>query len=207
MNSKTVNYDEFKKYIIEKNKVNNLLFNHYKQDFFRKFKLNRYINTQKSEDKMIKNFDKKFGNPNDAIICFGDYDCGGHNTKGLEPTICKKFRRILKNTGHEVYLINEYCTSKLCNHCNCELEKFLIRKSNKPRDIKKNKNVLVNGLLHHEDVNPEGEQDNKLVCKIIHNRDKNAVQNMLNIVECIKKTSKRPEAFTRKIHSDVKQKS
>ena len=47
----------------------------------------------------------------------------------------------------------------------------------------------------------------KIICKIIHNRDKNAVQNMLNIVECIKKTSKRPEAFTRKIHSDVKQKS
>jgi hypothetical protein len=207
LNSKTVNYDEFKKYIIEKNKVNNLLFNHYKQNFFRKFKLNRYINTQKSEDKMIKNFYKKFGSPNDTIIYFGDYDCGGHNMKGVEPAICKKFRRIFKNTGHKVYLINEYCTSKLCNHCNCELEKFLVRKSNKPKDIKKNKKILVTGLLHHEDVNPKGEQDNKLVCKIIHNRDKNAVQNMINIVECIKKTGKRPEAFTRKIHSDVKQKS
>jgi hypothetical protein len=30
---------------------------------------------------------------------------------------------------------------------------------------------------------------------------------MLNIVEHIKKTGKRPEAFTRKIHSDVKQNS
>ena len=43
LNSKTVNYDEFKKYIIEKNKVNKLLYEHYQQDFFRKFKLNRFI--------------------------------------------------------------------------------------------------------------------------------------------------------------------
>ena len=207
MNSKTVNYDEFKKYIEEKNKVNHLLFNHYQQEFFRKFKLNRFINTQKSESKMIENFKNKFGKPNELMIVIGDYDKGEHNMAGCEPTICKKIRRIFKNAGYAVYLINEYCTSKLCNHCHCELEKFLTRKSNKPRDIKKNKKILVNGLLHHEDVNPEGEQDNKPVCKIIHNRDKNAVQNMLNIVECIKKTGKRPEAFTRKIHSDVKQKA
>ena len=41
------------------------------------------------------------------------------------------------------------------------------------------------------------EQEHKRVCKIIHNRDKNAVQNMLYIVEQIKKTGKRPEPFVR----------
>jgi len=51
--------------------------------------------------------------------------------------------------------------------------------------------------LKHTVSNPEGEL-NPLLCTIIHNRDKNAVQNMLNIVEHIKKTGKRPEPFIRK---------
>ena len=41
LNSKTVNYEEFKKYITEKNKVNKTLYEHYQQEFFRKFKLNK----------------------------------------------------------------------------------------------------------------------------------------------------------------------
>jgi hypothetical protein len=48
-----------------------------------------------------------------------------------------------------------------------------------------NKKILIRGLLHHPDVKPE--------CEIIHNRDKNAVQNMLYIEETLKTTGKRPE--------------
>lgn len=99
--------------------------------------------------------------------------------KGVEPIICKKIRRIFKNACYETYLINEYCTSKLCNGCHQELEKFLIRKSNKPKDKKENKNILINGLLLYEVINPKGEKKHKRVCKIIHNKDKNAVQNII----------------------------
>ncbi len=205
LNSKTVNFDEFKKYIKEKNKVNNILYDHYQQDFFRKFKLNKYINMQKSEAKMIDNFKNKFGEPDKIIIAFGDHDKGSNNMKGLEPVICKKFRRIFKNAGFQVNLINEFNTSKLCSCCHHELDKFLIRTSNKPRDKKKNKKVLVNGLLKHTVSNPEGELNNLQTCSMIHNRDKNAVQNMLYIAEQIKITGKRPDVFTRKqIHSHVK---
>ncbi len=155
---------------------------------------------------MINNFKKKFGEPEKVIISFGDHD--GHHMKGVEPVICKKFRRIFKNAGYKVYLINEFNTSKLCNCCHQELDKFLIRASNKPKDKKKNKKVLVNGLLKHTVSNPEGELNNLSLCTIIHNRDKNAVQNMLYIVEHIKKTGQRPKPFRReedeKIHSHVK---
>jgi len=198
LNSKTVNYEEFKKYILEKNKVNKTLYEHYQQEFFRKFKLNRFINMQKSEAKMIENFKNKFGTPDKVIIVFGDHDKGQHNMKGLEPSICKKFRRIFKNAGYKVFLINEFRTSKLCNCCHQELDKFLTRASNKPKDKKKNKKILVNGLLKHTVSNPEGELNQIPLCTIIHNRDKNAVQNMLYIVEHIKKTGIRPEAYTRK---------
>ena len=198
LNSKTVNYDEFKKYILEKNKINKTLYEHYQQEFFRKFKLNIFINTQKSEAKMIENFKNKFGEPDKVIIVFGDHDKGSHNMKGLEPSICKKFRRIFKNAGYKVFLINEFRTSKLCNCCHQELDKFFTRASNKPKDKKKNKKILVNGLLKHTVSNPEGELNQIPLCTIIHNRDKNAIQNMLYIVEHIKKTGSRPEAYTRK---------
>ena len=38
-------------------------------------------------------------------------------------------------------------------------------------------------------------------CEIIHNRNKNAVQNMLNIVSSVLNTGKRPDAFCRAINS------
>lgn len=189
-NSKTNDHDKFKKYLKEKNKLNQLLFEHYEQTYFRKFKLNRYTNSQKSESKMLNNFGNKFGSKEDVVFIMGDYDKGNNHMKGLEPVINKKFRRIFRNAGYETYLINEFKTSKLCNCCQNELEKFMVRQSNKPRDHKLNKKCLVNGLLHHDkDVKPK--------CEIVHNRDKNAVQNMLNIVTSLKTTGMRPKVFCR----------
>jgi transposase len=188
-NSKTVDYDMFKNYCIEKNKLNNILYQHYQQNLFRKLKFNRFINTQKSEAKMIKNFASKFGKPENTIFVLGDWDKGNYHMKGLEPTICKKFRRIFKNAGYKTFLINEFRTSKLCNYCHNELEKFMIRPSKKPKLSKENKNELVNGLLRCQSVKPK--------CEIIHNRDKNAVINMLSIVKSVFNTGLRPKQFTR----------
>ena len=103
----------------------------------------------------------------------GDWDKGDYNMKGKEPTICKKFRRIFKNAGYKTFLINEFKTSKLCNCCNEELEMFLERESHKPKLKKENKKELVNGILRCQSVKHKSE--------IFHNRDKNAVQNMLNL--------------------------
>lgn len=186
-NSKTINYDKFKDYCIEKNKVNNILYRHYQQHLFRKLKFNRFINTQKSESKMVKNFSNKFGKPSETIFIVGDYDKGSYNMKGLEPAICKRFRRIFKNAGYKTFLINEYKTSKICNGCHNELNKFMMKPSKKPKN--KGKLELCNGLLRCESVKPK--------CEIIHNRDKNAVVNMLNIVKSVFKTGLRPKIFTR----------
>ena len=49
------------------------------------------LETQKSESKMIKNFENKYGKPNKTILVVGDYDKGDNNMKGKEPTICKKY--------------------------------------------------------------------------------------------------------------------
>ena len=137
---------------------------------------------------MINNFKNKFGNKDKVIITMGDYDKKEH-MKGLEPCICKKFRRLFRNAGYQIFLVNEFRTSKLCNCCHEE------RLSHKPKDIKKGKLILVHGLLCHI--------DSKQSCELIHNRDKNAVQNMLYIVNEIKKTGKRPVKFTRENSSGL----
>jgi transposase len=136
---------------------------------------------------MIKNFENKFGKPTDTIFVMGDWDKGNYNMKGKEPTICKKFRKIFKNAGYTTYLINEYRTSKLCNCCNEELEKFLEKPSKKPKN--KGKTEICHGLLRCQSVKHKSE--------VFHNRDKNAVQNMLSIVKSIINTGKRPEIFCR----------
>jgi hypothetical protein len=106
---------------------------------------------------------------------------------GKEPAICKKFRRLFKNKGYEMYLINEFRTSIRCNECLEELEKFKMNPSKKPYN--KGELCLCNGILRCKSVKHKSE--------IFHNRDKNAVQNMLNIVESIFETGKRPEIFSR----------
>ena len=192
-NSKTCNYNKFMEYCIEKNNINYKLYSHYEETFFRKFKLNRFTNTQKSEFKMVKNFSNKYGKPDKTIFVMGDYDKGDYHMKGLEPVICKKFRRIFKNAGYKTFLVNEFRTSKLCNCCHNELEHFLERPSQKPKYKKENKTEICHGLLRCQSV--------KHNCEIIHNRDKNAVQNMLNIVSSVLNTGKRPDAFCRAINS------
>ena len=193
LNSKTCDYEKFMYYCIEKNNINYKLYSHYEQTFFRKFKLNRFTNTQKSELKMVNNFSNKYGKPDKTIFVMGDYDKGDYHMKGKEPVICKKFRRIFRNAGYNTFLVNEFRTSKLCNCCNGELEYFLERPSQKPKLKKENKTEICHGLLRCQSVKHKSE--------IFHNRDKNAVQNMLNIVKSVFETGKRPNIFCREINS------
>ena len=188
---KICNIEKYKQYITKKNETNDILNKHYEQSLFRKLKLNSFINTQKSESKMVKNLKNKFDPmlTNNIMIVMGDYDKGNNNMKNKEPIICKKFRRIFKNARVETYLINEYRTSKLCNECHEELEKFMIRESHKPIKYKNKETELVHGLLRCQSVKHE--------CEVYHNRDKNAVQNMLNIVKSIFETGKRLTVFSR----------
>ncbi len=195
--SKTCNYDRFIDYCKKKNEVNRTLFNHYSEKVFRKLKFNRYINTQKSESKMIKNFSNKFGKPNECTVILGDYDKGGHNMKGKEPIINRRIRKIFRNNGYEVFMINEFRTSKTCNVCGSCCNTFLKRESNIPKHINKStgkaKIIEVWGLTLCENKK----------CSQIHNRDKNSALNMYKIVESIYKGLGRPKIYCREIKTIV----
>ena len=219
-NSKTNDYEKFKQYCIVKNDANNHLRPYYEKRFFRKLKLYAHINVQKSEAKMLNDFQKKFGGPKKTYIILGDWCKSDHTLKGNEPTINKKFRRLFVSRGYRMYLINEFRTSKLCNGCGNELEKFHYREKSKKieivklkkvesqqtsssststsstninwtsSEIKQSEKVLCHGLLRCN--SSEGQN-----CQTKHNRDKNAVKNMLIIVKSLFETGKRPEKFRR----------
>ncbi|HLX54296.1 MAG TPA: hypothetical protein VKR58_10160, partial [Aquella sp.] len=188
-NGKSCRFDDFSNYVFIKNEMNDILYQYYRDELFRKLKFNIFTNTQRSESNMINHFIDAFGDPKDIIFTMGDYDKGSYNMKGKEPVICKKFRKLFKNAGFMVFLVNEFRTSMLCNGCNEELHKFHERLSHKPRLYKEGKQELVHGLLRCQSV--------KHTREVIHNRDKNSVQNMLNIVKHIFDTGKRPKEFSR----------
>ena len=198
-NSKTCDFDKFMDYLKVKNRINRCLFNQYQKKIYRKLKWNRYINTQRSESKMLNNFEKKFGDPKSTNVIMGDYDKGNKHMKGKEPCINKRIRKLLRTRGYNVYLINEFRTSKLCNKCHNKVENFMVRKSKKPKS--KDKTVLVWGLVccTNEECKPNTkskEQINKYGSNV-YNRDTNAVLNMLKIVKELIRTGKRPPDFTR----------
>ena len=189
-NSKTLDFTKFTEYCIKKNEINRKLFKHYSDEIFRKLKFNRYINTQKSESKMINNFRKKYGNSDECLVVLGDYD-KQNNRKGKEPIINRKIRKIFRQNNYEIYLINEFRTSKLCNNCCGECENFLKRESHNPKhknkETGKRKIIEVWGLVRCTNEK----------CKLIHNRDKNSALNMYKITKSILNGLGRPKEYCR----------
>ena len=188
-NGKSVNIEKLKAYYKKKNQTNNALYGYYSDKIHLKLKMNRYINTQKSESKMLKNFQKKFGEKGKLLVVIGDYD-KQDNFKGKESVICRRTKKILRKGGFEIYLINEFRTSKLCNVCENECKKFHKRETKKSKTENQEndvKNSLVWGLVRCENVN----------CGKIFNRDTNAAMNMYKIGKNVIAGLGRPAKYSR----------
>ncbi len=95
-NSKICDLNKFLEYVKVRNMIEILVRDHCQQKIFRKFKMNRYTNTQKSESKMVKNFKNVFGSPETVVVVYGDYDNKGNKIKGKEPIVTKRLRKALK---------------------------------------------------------------------------------------------------------------
>jgi len=76
--------------------MNSILFPFYETELYRKLKLNTYLNTKRSEQRMMNSFQKKFGNKEEVIVCFGDYEQKQH-MKFKEPIKGKGIRTLF---GH-----------------------------------------------------------------------------------------------------------
>jgi len=161
------------KYIEEMEKIDKIIKEHYENSIYRKLNMNSYINTQRSESRMMQNFKSKMGSEKDTVVIIGDNGLKDVVIKGLETTLSKGIINMFIKNKYETYIIDEFRTSLLCNGCENKLSKFLDVQSKKPWS--KDKVYKSNGILRC--------QSSTQLCNVIHNRDKNAVKNMLKLVD------------------------
>jgi len=182
-NRKTLCINKFKTYINEKNRINHILFDFYAKQLFRKLKFGRHINIKRNEQKMISNFRKIYGNPENVVICIGDWE-QLQQMKYKEPTLGIGMRTLFKKNKYKVYLVDEFRTSCKCSNCDGGVcEKFMLRKNPRPN---KDEMRLVHGLLR---------------CKSgcgLWNRDRNGSSNIYKIAYQAINKLERPSYLCRK---------
>ncbi len=191
LNRKTLIIKDFKEYIKNKSEINNKLYKFYEKYIFRKLKLNGYMNRKKNEQKLMNNFKKIFGKPEETIVIFGDFEQKQH-MKYKEATKGVGMRKLFRQNNYKVYLVDEFRTSCMCSICKTEIgrcEKFQIRKNPKPY---KSGNILVHGLIKCK------------TCLGVWNRDVNGVTNIYRIAKSAINGIERPKYLCREKKEDVK---
>jgi hypothetical protein len=197
-NFKSCDFKEMVKYITIKNGISREVQEHYRQKIYRKLKLNTYIMTQKSETGMIRKIKEEIGRPEKTTIIYGDYS--GQQMKGKEPLISKRIRGCLREAKYDVFLVNEFRTSKLCNKCEHNLEKFKKNISKRAKTV--GEEVELWGLLRCSNLKCKVKTKEGNFKRTIVNRDDNAALNMRKIVENLIKNKKRPEKYCRECRAD-----
>ena len=202
-NSKSVYYRDYKRYF--KKKLNYIVKvkEFYSDYFFKKLKLQVYQNTRKSEAKMINNFKRIYGPPENVLICIGDYEQRKH-MKYRPPSIGAGIRKIFRRHHFMIFLIDEFRTSMWCSHCGCENEKFMYHRNKKHRPKREDveagyrkpfhMRVLSHGLLRCKNV--QG-------CGLKWNRDVNAAKNIFHLAELIVQGEERVQHLSRNRNNDV----
>lgn len=189
-NSKTLNIEKFKNYIATKSLRYAELSNFYGQYIFRKLRLNAFINTMQSEQRMIKNFSQKFGSPKECIIGMGDWE-QKQQMKFKEPTKGIGMRRLFRKYGYEVYLVDEFRTTCKCSICcneTTKCKKFMLRENPKPF---KEGLRYVHGLLRCKND----------MCRMTWNRDRNGASNIYKICRNAMNGLERPQYLKRSIQA------
>jgi len=162
--SSSSDIETVKKYLNTKVNVLKKIKGHYNDKIYRKQRWYSFINRQRSEAKMINNFKDKFGNGKKTLILMGDFEEKNH-MRYKESTKGKGFRNLFKKAGYNVFLVDEYNTSRICHVNGEEMTKF------RPKNNKvTNRAQLCHGLLRSKIV-----PNNK---PIIMNRDTNGSLNI-----------------------------
>lgn len=180
-NSKSCILDEFKKFIKNKNELNKVLLEKYKEDIFRKYKWYSYINRKKAETDLARNIKDKFGK--NVILIQGDWSDKLNTTPSRIRYISTPnlgLKRKLKEYL-TIYNIDEFRTSCL----NYKTEE---RCENMYLPDKKGIERKIHSILRYQT------ESKRMGCI---NRDENAVNNMIKIVNTYLLNKTRQEKFRR----------
>ena len=186
-NSKSVKFSIFSKFIEKKNEVNKEVNKVYEEKIFRKYRFYRYINTQRANMYIINKIKEIFGE--EIVIFYGDWSIG-KSMKNFISTPNLTLKRLLSKY-FKLYNLDEYNTSKLNNitHTPCE-HLSLPDKYGRLRELH---SVLT---FKMEKYDSDGNSNQK-PRKVNINRDNNATNNMLYIVQYFLENKRFPDAFMR----------
>ena len=174
-NSKSVDYEKFKTYLVEKNKLNKETSEFYKQEVWRKMKFRQYSYSKKSIDTFLNKIKETFGE--NILIGYGNWS-RSIQMKHFMPTMNKGLRKLI-HRKYDTITINECNTSKKCCDCNKDLEYY------KDKEGKK-----VFRLLKCSDC---VSCENKKI--VFRTRDANSSINIMKLTSCWIEKQERPLCF------------
>ena len=119
-NSKSVDYEKFKIYLVEKDKLNKETIEFYKRETWRKMKFRQYSYGKKSIDTFLNKIKETFGE--NILIGYGNWSRSSQ-MKHFMPTMNKGLRKLI-HKKYDTITINECNTSKKCCGCHKDLEYY-----------------------------------------------------------------------------------
>jgi len=180
-NSKSVDYEKFKMYLVEKNKLNKETTEFYKRDTWRKMKFRQYSYGKKSIDTFLNKIKETFGE--NILIGYGNWS-RDTQMKFFMPTINKGLRKLI-HKKYDTITINECNTSKKCCDCHKDLEYYTDKEGKK----------VFRLLVCSNCVSCE----NKKI--VFRTRDANSSINILKLTKCWINNQTRPTEFQNQISS------
>jgi hypothetical protein len=174
-NSKSVNYNSFKSYLVEKDRLNKQTMEFYKKEVWRKMKFRQYSYGNKSINTFLNNIEKTFGE--NILICYGNWSRTSQ-MKHFMPTMNKGLRKII-HKRYDTITINECNTSKKCCDCFQDLKHY------RNKENKEEFRLLVCS-------NCVSCENKKIVFRT---RDANSAINIMNLGKCWIYKQQRPSEF------------
>jgi len=176
-NSKSVDYEKFKEFLVEKDKLNKETTVFYKRDVWRKMKFRQYSYGKKSIDTFLNKIKETFGE--NVLIGYGNWS-RSTQMKHMMPTMNKGLRKLI-HKKYDTITINEYYTSQKC----CECYKDL-------KHCKDKKGKEIYRLFHCSNC---VSYENKNTA--FRTRDKNSAISIMKLTRDWIETQTRPSEFQR----------
>ena len=191
-NSKSVDYEKFKMYLVGKDKLNKETLDFYQRDVWRKMKFRQYSYGKKSIDTFLNKIKETFGD--NILIGYGNWS-RSTQMKHFMPTMNKGLRKVI-HKKYDTITINECNTSKKCCECNNDLSYYRHSDENKQfrllvclscnrgNDYSPTANGVCSGC-----VRPQVKQT------VFRTRDANSAINIMNLTKCWIEKQERPACF------------
>jgi hypothetical protein len=174
-NSKSVDYEKFKSYLVEKDKLNKKVLDFYQRETWRKMKFRQYSYGKKSMDNFLNKIKETFGD--NILIGYGNWS-RSTQMKHFMPTMNKGLRKQI-HKKYDTITINECNTSKKCCECYNNLDYYRHKNGEKQFRL----------LVCSNCVRPQVKQT------VFRTRDANSSINIMNLTKWWIEKQERPLCF------------